>query len=67
LDKERQTLVERCNCMNTQLNQRMGHADETQHKLNQAKGDTSKLKSMIHGLDLQINDYEKLNARLVEE
>jgi len=45
----------------------MGHADETQHKLNQAKGDTSKLKSMIHGLDLQINDYEKLNARLVEE
>lgn len=53
--------------MNTQLNQRMGHADETQHKLNQAKGDTSKLKSMIHGLDLQINDYEKLNARLVEE
>lgn len=30
-------------------------------------GDISKLKSMIHGLDLQINEYEKLNSRLVDD
>lgn len=30
-------------------------------------GDVSKLKSMIHGLDLQINEFEKVNNRLVDE
>lgn len=45
----------------------MGNTEDVQHKIYQAQGDINKLKSMIHGLDLQINEYEKLNARLVEE
>lgn len=67
LDKERQTLVERCNCLNEQLNSRINHADDCGSKINQACGDIMKLKSMIHGLDLQISEYEKINGRLVDE
>ena len=53
--------------MNEQLNTRVQHSDDTSFKINQAMGDISKLKSMIHGLDLQINEFEKLNSRLVDE
>lgn len=45
----------------------MGHSDETNAKIHQANGDVSKLKAMIHGLDLGINEYEKVNSRLVSE
>lgn len=53
--------------MNHQLSQRVAHTEDVGSKIYQAMGDISKLKSMIHGLDLQINEYEKLNSRLVDD
>lgn len=41
--------------------------DDTASKIYQAQGDISKLKNMIHGLDLEISNYEKLNSRLVDD
>ena len=67
LDKERQTLVQRSMAMNEQLMQRTSHAEDCSMKIHTASGDISKLKSMIHSLDLEINEFEKVNARLVED
>jgi len=36
-------------------------------KIHTAQGDISKLKSMIHGLDLEINEFEKINAHLIDD
>lgn len=41
--------------------------EDTSVKIHQAQSDISKLKSMIHGLDLEISNFEKLNSRLVDE
>jgi len=67
LDKERKTLVDRCTSLNDQLSTRVGHTEDCTQKIDQACGDIMKLKSMIHGLDLQINEYEKVNSRLVND
>jgi chromosome segregation ATPase len=67
LDKERQTLVQRTTALNEQLMSRTSHAEDVSLKIHSACGDISKLKSMIHSLDLEINEYEKSNSRLVEE
>ena len=67
LDKERQTLIDRTNCLNEQMNSRVSHAEDCAGKIMAASGDISQLKSMIHGLDLEINEYERANTRLVED
>ena len=67
LDKERKCLVDRTNSLNDQLTQRSTGVEDSSAKIYQAQGDISKLKSMIHGLDLEISNYEKLNSRLVDE
>ena len=67
LDKERQTLVDRTASLNEQLNQRTKQTEETAVKIHQAQTDITKLKSMIHGLDLEINQLERANAVLVED
>jgi hypothetical protein len=41
--------------------------DETVGKIHAAQTDISKLKSMIHGLDIEINTYERSNAALIED
>jgi hypothetical protein len=53
--------------LNEQLNSRTAHADDCSGKILAASGDISQLKSMIHGLDMQINEYERANTRLVDE
>lgn len=67
LDKERKTLVERTNSLNEQLISRSNCSEDTGVKIHQAQSDLSKLKSMIHSLDLQISDFEKKNSYLVDE
>ena len=52
LDKERKTLVDRTNSLNEQLISRSNAAEQTGVQIHQAAGDLSKLKSMIHSLDL---------------
>lgn len=67
LDKERQSLVDRTNSLNEQLNLRTKQIEESSVKIHAAQTDISKLRSMIHGLDLEINNYERSNAALVDE
>lgn len=67
LDKERKTLIDRTNSLNNQLNVRTQQIEETSSKIHAANTDISKLKSMIHGLDIEINTLERANAALVEE
>ena len=59
--------MDRTNSLNEQLTHRTAGVEDTANKIYQAQGDISKLKSMIHGLDLEISNYEKLNSRLVDE
>ena len=59
--------MDRTNSLNEQLNQRTKQTEETAVKIHQAQTDITKLKSMIHGLDLEINNLERANALLVEE
>lgn len=67
LDKERQVLVDRTNSLTEQLNVRTSQIEETASKIYTAQNDITKLKSMIHGLDLEINNFEKANSMLVED
>lgn len=46
---------------------RTKQTEETAVKIHQAQTDITKLKSMIHGLDLEINQLERANAVLVED
>jgi chromosome segregation ATPase len=41
--------------------------EDVSASINQAQTDITKLKSMIHGLDLEINNLESANGLLVEE
>lgn len=59
--------MERTSSLNEQLNQRTHQTEETSVKIHQAQTDITKLKSMIHGLDLEINQLERANAILVED
>ena len=67
LDKERQVLVDRTNSLTDQLNVRTSQIEETASRIYTAQNDITKLKSMIHGLDLEINNFEKANSMLVED
>ena len=67
MDKERQVLVDRTNSLTDTLNVRTSQIEETASKIYTAQNDITKLKSMIHGLDLEINNFEKANAMLVED
>jgi chromosome segregation ATPase len=46
---------------------RIEQIEETTQKIYAAQTDISKLKSMIHSLDIEINEYEQSNGRLIEE
>jgi len=46
---------------------RITQIDDTNQRIFASQTDISKLKSMIHGLDIEINQYEKANGLLVEE
>jgi chromosome segregation ATPase len=67
LEKERNTLIDRTGALNEQLNVRSQNCDECQGRIHAAQTDISKLKSTIHGLDIEINNLEKANGMLVEE
>lgn len=53
--------------MNEQLTARTANCDECQGRIHTAQTDISRLKSQIHGLDIEINNFEKANAALVED
>jgi len=60
-------LVDKTTNLNDQLNTRVKQIEETSVKIHQAQTDITKLKSMIHGLDLEINNLERANAVVVED
>ena len=60
-------MVDRTNSLNNQMNVRTQQIEETSSKIHAAQTDISKLKSMIHGLDIEINTFERSNAALVED
>ena len=45
----------------------MKQTENTSINIHQASTDIMKLKAMIHGLDLEINSFERANAIIVEE
>lgn len=53
--------------MDDQLRMRSQQCDECQASIMSAQNDIAKYKSTIHGLDLEINNYEKGNGYLVDE
>ena len=59
--------MERTNSLNEQLISRSNSSEDYSVKIHQASSDLSKLKSMIHSLDLQISELEKRNNYLVDE
>lgn len=67
LETERNTLIDRTAALNEQLNARTANNDECQGRIHTAQTDISRLKSQIHGLDIEINNFEKANAALVED
>lgn len=60
-------MIDRTGALNEQLNVRSQNCDECQGRIHAAQTDISKLKSTIHGLDIEINNLEKANGMLVEE
>ena len=60
-------MIERTNQLNESLQTRTHQIEETSQKIYQAQTDISQLKSMIHGLDIEINQYEQANNALVED
>ena len=67
LDKERCALIERIQHMTENLHHLTKQTEDVSASINQAQTDITKLKSMIHGLDLEINNLESANGLLVEE
>lgn len=67
LDKERATLIDRTAALDEQLKMRCSQGEDCQARIVQAQADISKLKSTIHGLDLEINNLEKSNNMLTDE
>ena len=53
--------------MNDVLVMKTKAIEDTSSKIHLAQTDITKLKSMIHGLDLEINNLERGNALLIEE
>lgn len=67
LEKERCTLIDRTCALDEQLKMRCSQGDDCGMRIVQAQADISKLKSTIHGLDLEINNHEKANNMLTDE
>lgn len=67
LEKERATLIDRTVALDEQLKMRCSQGEDCQARIVQAQADISKLKSTIHGLDLEINNLEKGNCMLTDE
>jgi hypothetical protein len=61
------TLIDRTAGLDEQLRMRCAQTDDCQGRIVAAQSDISKMKSNIHGLDLEINNMEKCNSMLVDE
>jgi outer membrane murein-binding lipoprotein Lpp len=67
LESERKNMIERTSQLNESLQTRTQQIEDTSQKIYQAQTDISQLKSMIHGLDIEINQFEQANNALVED